>query len=54
MLDVGLEAAGGFGVLGDVDCGTGEMSAAKLTLGKFPRERMGRRRKFFFTLLRSC
>jgi hypothetical protein len=44
---VGLEALERIGVLGKED-------GFKLIFGKVPRERMGRRRKFVFTLLRNC
>lgn len=52
---MGLKALGGFGVFGEEkdEYEVGEVSVPKSTLGKFPRERMGRRRKFFFTLLRN-
>lgn len=47
---MGLKA---LGVLGELDKEDVE-SAPELSLDKFPLERMGRRRKFVFTLLRSC
>ena len=54
MLDVGLNVAA-LVALGDALVGKGDLGRTALmsTFGRFPRDRMGRRRKFFFTLWRS-
>lgn len=51
MLDVGLNVAALVG-LGEPLVGKGDLGRTELmsTFGRFPRERMGRRRRFFFTL----
>ena len=54
MLDVGLNVAA-LVALGEALVGKGDLGRTALmsTFGRFPRDRMGRRRKFFFTLWRS-
>jgi hypothetical protein len=54
MLDAGLNVAA-LVDLGEVLAVKGDLGRTALisTFGRFPRERMGRRRRFFFTLLRS-
>jgi len=67
MLDVGLKALNGglSSLLGEIvedakgdlemaDSMTVSMSEFRSTFGRFPLERMGRSRRFFFTLWRSC
>ena len=51
MLDVGLNVAA-LVVLGEFFVEKGDLGRTALmsTFGRFPRERMGRRRRFFFTL----